>query len=77
MKYSYWDNRLTVNDIDVEAAVRKVQKLLAQEQNVPPALRSALDELLLVVQLLVNRLGRISYGTRTPIGSKVFTILPV
>jgi transposase len=66
MKYSYWDNKLTVNDIDVEATVRKVQELLAQEQNMSPALRSTLDELLLVVQLLVNRLGINSRNSSKP-----------
>ena len=66
MKYSYWDNKLTVNDIDVEATVRKVQELLAQEQNMSPALRSTLDDLLLVVQLLVNRLGINSRNSSKP-----------
>ena len=56
-KISYWDNQLTVNDIDVEATVKKVRELLAQEQAISPALRSTLEVLLLVVQLLVNRLG--------------------
>jgi transposase len=40
---------LTINDIDVEATVKKVQALLAQEQNISAALRSTLDILLLVV----------------------------
>jgi transposase len=48
---------LTVDNIDVDATIKKVQELLAQEPNLSPALRSTLDVLLLVVQLLANRLG--------------------
>jgi len=48
---------LTVDNIDVEATIKKVQELLAQEPNLSPALRSTLDVLLLVVQLLINRLS--------------------
>ncbi|MCQ8119350.1 hypothetical protein [Methylomonas rosea] len=47
---------MTVDNIDVDATVKNVQQLLAEEANLSPALRSTLDILLLVVQLLVNRL---------------------
>jgi transposase len=57
---------LTINDIDVEATIRKVQALLAQEQNISAALRSTLDILLLVVQLLADRLGLNSRNSSKP-----------
>ena len=49
-------NRLKVDNIDVEAMTKKVQELLAQKQNLSPALYAIQDVLLLVMQLLVNLL---------------------
>jgi transposase len=57
---------LTVDNIDVDATIKKVQELLAQEPNLSPALRSTLDVLLLVVQLLANRLGLNSRNSSKP-----------
>jgi hypothetical protein len=57
---------LTVDNINVEATIKKVQELLAQEPNLSPALRSTLDVLLLVVQLLANRLGLNSRNSSKP-----------
>jgi transposase len=57
---------LKVDNLDVEATIKKVQELLAQEQNLSPALRSTLDVLLLVVQLLVNRLTLNSRNSSKP-----------
>ena len=48
---------MAVDGIDVEATVKKVQELLAKEQNLPPALSTTLEALLVVVQVLANRLG--------------------
>ena len=47
---------MTVDNIDVDATIKSVQELLAQEPNLSPVLRSTLDVLLVVVKLLVNRL---------------------
>lgn len=57
---------MTVDNIDVEATIKKVQELLAQEPALSPALRSTLDVLLLVVQLLANRLGLNSRNSSKP-----------
>jgi len=57
---------LTADNIDVEATIKKVQELLAQEPNLSPALRSKLDILLLVVQLLANRLSLNSRNSSKP-----------
>lgn len=57
---------MTVDNIDVDATVKKVQQLLVEEANLSPALRSTLDVLLLVVQLLVNRLSLNSRNSSQP-----------
>ena len=57
---------MTVDNIDVEATIKSVQELLAQEANLSPALRSTLDVLLVVVQLLVNRLSLNSRNSSKP-----------
>jgi len=48
---------LTVDGIDVEAMVKKLQELLAKEQNISLALSAAIETLLVVVHLLANRLN--------------------
>ena len=50
----------------MDATVKKVQQLLAEEEHLSPALRSTLDVLLLVVQLLVNRLSLNSRNSSQP-----------
>lgn len=57
---------MTVDQIDVDATVKNVQRLLAEEPHLSPALRSTLDVLLLVVQLLVNRLSLTSRNSSQP-----------
>ena len=57
---------MTVDNIDIDATIKKVQELLAQEPNLSPALRSTLDILLLVVHLLANRLGLNSRNSSKP-----------
>jgi transposase len=47
---------LKVEDIDVDAALNSVRTLLRQEQDLPPALRSSLELLLVLVNLLLNRI---------------------
>lgn len=57
---------MTVDNIDVEATVQKAKALLAEEPDLSPALRSTLDVLLLVVQLLSNRLTLNSRNSSKP-----------
>lgn len=57
---------MTLNNIDVEAAVANVRHLLAQETGLSPALRSALEVLLLVVHLLLGRLNLNSRNSSQP-----------
>jgi len=57
---------LTVDGIDVEATIKKLQELLAKEQNISPALSATLETLLMVVQLLANRLNLNSRNSSKP-----------
>jgi transposase len=57
---------LTIDNIDVDATVKKVKDLLAAETNLSPALRSTLDVLILLVHLLVNRLSLTSRNSSQP-----------
>ena len=57
---------MTVDGIDVEATVKKLQELLAKEQNISPALSATLETLLVVVQLLANRLNLNSRNSSKP-----------
>jgi transposase len=57
---------LTVDKIDVEATIKKVQQLLAEEAHLSVALRAALEVLLVLVQLLANRLNLNSRNSSKP-----------
>ena len=57
---------MTVNGIDVETTVKKLQELLAKEKNLSPALSATLETLLMVVQLLANRLTLNSRNSSKP-----------
>jgi len=57
---------LTVDGIDIEATVKELQELLAKEKNISPALSATLKTLLMIVQLLVNRLGLNSRNSSKP-----------
>lgn len=46
---------LKIDDIDVDAAINSTRELLGKEKGLSPALRSALEVLLLLVTLLLNR----------------------
>jgi len=52
--------------MDVDSTIKKVQEMLAQETHLSPALRSMLDVLILVVQLLVNRLSLAGRNSSKP-----------
>ena len=57
---------MTVNGIDIDATVKSAHELLQKEKNLSPALRSALEVLLVVVQLLTNRLNLNSRNSSKP-----------
>ena len=60
------DIQMTVDNIDVEATVRKVRELLTQETNISPALKTVLEVLLVLVIAMLNRLTLNSKNSSTP-----------
>lgn len=57
---------MTIDNIDVKATLKRVQVLLDEEPNLSPALRSTLEVLILVVQLMVGRLSLSSRNSSKP-----------
>jgi transposase len=63
---SHRGTRMTVENINVEAAVKRVNDLIAREKDLSPALRASLEVLLLLVSILTNRLGLNSKNSSKP-----------
>jgi len=57
---------MTVENINVEAAIKRVNDLIAQEKDLSPALKASLEVLLLLVTILANRLGLNSKNSSKP-----------
>jgi transposase len=57
---------VTVDKIDVDATLKNVEALLANEPNLSPALRAALSTLMLLMKALLNRLGLNSRNSSKP-----------
>ena len=48
--------QLKIEDIDADSAINSVKELLKQESDLSPAFKSALEVLLVLVTLLLNRI---------------------
>jgi transposase len=57
---------LTIENIDVDATLQKVEKLLSEEKGLSPAVRSMIELLALLITLLVGRLNRNSRNSSKP-----------
>jgi len=57
---------LKIEDIDVDSSINSVKELLRKEKDLSPALRSALEVLLLLVALLLNRITLNSKNSSKP-----------
>jgi transposase len=57
---------MTVDNINVEAAIQRVNDLIAREEHLSPALKAALEVLVLLVTILTNRLGLNSKNSSKP-----------
>ena len=57
---------MKIEDIDVDSAVNSVKELLAKERDLSPALRAALEVLLVLVTLLLNRITLNSKNSSKP-----------
>lgn len=54
---------MTIDNIDIEATLQKVEKLLSEERGLSPAMRSMAELLVLLITPLVGRLKRNSRNT--------------
>ena len=57
---------MTIENIDIDATLRKVEKLLSEEKGLSPAMKSMVELLVLVITLLVGRLNRNSRNSSKP-----------
>lgn len=57
---------MTINNIDIDATIKQVKTLIANEKDLSPALKASLEVLLLLVTLLANRLGLNSKNSSKP-----------
>ena len=57
---------LTIDNIDIEVTLQKVEKLLSEEKGLSPATRSMVELLVLLITLLVGRLNRNSRNSSKP-----------
>jgi transposase len=53
----YRQEPLTINNMDIEVALQKVEKLLSGEKGMSPAMRSMVELLVLLITLLAGRLN--------------------
>ena len=57
---------MTIESVNIEASIQSAKELIAKEKNLSPALKVALDVLLLLVTILTNRLGLNSKNSSKP-----------
>ena len=57
---------MKIDNIDIDKTLAEAQKLLEEEKNLSPALRSVFTVLLLLVQVLSNRIGLDSRNSSKP-----------
>jgi transposase len=57
---------MTIDSINVEAAIKRVNDLIAAEKDLSPALKASLEVLVLLVTILSNRLGLNSKNSSKP-----------
>lgn len=57
---------MTLDNINVEESIKRVEDLIARETDISPALKASIDVLLLLITILVNRLGLNSRNSSKP-----------
>jgi transposase len=57
---------LTVDNINVEATIKKVQQMIAEEEHLSSALRATLEVMIMLVQIMANRLSLNSRNSSKP-----------
>jgi len=59
-------NRMTINNIDIEAAIASAQKLVREDKQLSASTRSIVEILILIISLLTNRLNLNSTNSSKP-----------
>ncbi len=62
---------MTIDNIDIDATLSEVERLLKEDKTASPALKSTITVLMLVVKLLANKLGLNSHNSSKPPSSDV------
>jgi transposase len=57
---------LTVDNINVDATIKKVQQLIAEEEHLSSALRATLEVMIMLIQIMANRLSLTSRNSSKP-----------
>lgn len=57
---------MTIDNIDIDVTLKKVETLLSEEKGLLPAMRSMVELLVLLITLLVYRLNRNSRNSSKP-----------
>jgi len=57
---------VTIDNIDIDATLKDVERLMQEDEQISPALKSTMTVLVLVVKLLTNRLGLDSRNSSKP-----------
>ena len=57
---------MKIDSIDVDIAIKNVQKLLDEDKTISHALKAAISVLLILVKILINRLGLNSKNSSKP-----------
>lgn len=57
---------MTIHDIDTDEALANIKKIMAEEKDLSPALKTAIEVMILLVTVLVNRIGLNSRNSSKP-----------
>ena len=57
---------MVIEHINIEEALEKVGRLLKEEKNISPALRAAIEVVMLLVSIMASRMGRNSRNSHKP-----------
>ena len=57
---------VTLSEIDVSSAIKRAKEMAASDKELPSSVRSVIEVLVLIVELLLNRLNITSRNSSTP-----------
>ena len=60
---------MSIENIDIQAAIEKMQAQIQEDTQISPATKSMIELLILIITLLANRLGLSSRNSSKPLSS--------